>query len=535
MAELPSGTVTFLFTDIERSTEHLAALGNDAYADALDTHRQILREAFNTHGGHEIATEGDSFFVAFARAHDAVDAAVTGQRTIGEHPLRARMGIHTGEALVRNGGYIGHDVHRAKRICDAAHGGQILVSQTTTDLVRSAQMLTDLGPHRLKDLGEPQRIFQVGEGKFPPLRSLESFRHSLPRQRSSFIGREREIAQISELLEKNQLVTIHGVGGCGKTRLAVQVGAEMLHEFPDGVFFADLAPISDDDGIVHAVADAVGIPLGGPVGTIRTAVSDDLVLRYMSERTSLLILDNCEHLLDGCAALADRLLAHCPRLSILATSREALQVEGEQAWRLPSLSLPDDATNMSESEAVSLFAARARAASGSFELTPAEAPAVAEICRRLDGIPLAIEFAAARVTHLSPKQIAQKLDDRFRLLTGGRRQIQRQLTLQAALDWSYDLLDEAERILLRRLAVFLPTSRSRPPKDLLRRRPRVFGDLRGPGFARGQVAPRHRTGARRHPIPAPGDGARIRGRPSIPCRRSSTRPRPSQPLVPRVA
>ncbi len=455
MTDLPSGTVTFLFTDIERSTEHLAVMGNDAYADALDTHRQILREAFKSHDGHEIATEGDSFFVAFARAHDAIDAAVAGQQKLGKHLLRSRIGIHTGEALVRSEGYVGHDVHKAKRISDAGHGGQILLSQTTADLIGDKQTLVDLGPHRLKDLGEPQRIYQVGTGDFPPLRSLESFRHTLPPQRSSFIGREREIADVIDLLQHSRLVTVHGVGGCGKTRLAVQVGAEVLQEFPDGVYFADLAPIGSDDSLAHAVGAALAIPVApGPMAGLQSATNEETVLRYVADRRCLLILDNCEHLLDACAGLVDRMLAKCPQLSILATSREALQVEGEQAWRLPSLSLPGDDAHIAASEAVSLFVARARAASSGFALTPADAPAVLEICRRLDGIPLAIEFAAARVTHLSPKQIAQKLDDRFRLLTGGRRQVQRQLTLQAALDWSYDLLDEPERVLLRRLAVF---------------------------------------------------------------------------------
>ncbi len=457
--QLPTGTVTFLFTDVEGSTKDLASMGNERYADVLDDHRQVLRDAFEVHDGVEVGTEGDAFFVAFARAPDAVGAAAQAQRALASHELRVRMGVHTGDALVREDSYVGHDVHRAKRICDAGHGGQILVSQTTADLLGSHASLTDLGPHRLKDLEEAQRIFQVtGDGlqrDFPPLRSLEHFTTNLPLQRSTFVGREREIADIRKLLDDHRLVTLTGIGGCGKTRLALQVGAELLDAFSDGVFFVDLAPITASDGVVGAIATAVGLAAEDDVtGVAPQTASDTLLVGYFSHRTCLLILDNCEHLLDACADVADRLLGNCPSVTILVTSREGLAVQGEQLWQVPSLSLPADLQTAQTSEAVSLFKARALAVRPAFELTPNNIGAVTEICRRLDGIPLAIEFAAARISHLPPQEIAARLEDMFRLLTGGRGRVQRQQTLQAALDWSFDLLSVEERVLLRRLAVF---------------------------------------------------------------------------------
>ena len=463
MTELPSGTVTFLFTDIERSTESAAALGDERWAEALQAHRDLLRPAFKKHAGVEVGTEGDAFFVAFARAHDAVDAAAEGQRVHEAHPwpgetrLRVRMGLHTGEALVRGDGYVGHEVHRAKRISDAGHGGQILLSQTTADLVGTASLL-DLGSHRLKDLGEPQHIYQLaGDGlerDFPAVRSLDAFTHSLPLQRSAFIGREREMADVREQLTTNRIVTLTGVGGCGKTRLALQVGAEELEHFPDGVFFVNLAPISDPDLIMDELARSVGAPTGEAITGGAQTPADVALLAYLGARRCLIVLDNCEHLVDACADIVDRILASSPGVTVLATSREALRVEGEQAWSVPSLSLPAERRDAQASESVSLFKARAQAVRKGFELTADNLEPVVEICRRLDGIPLAIEFAAARVGHLSPRQIADRLDDRFRLLTGGQRRVQRQHTLQAALDWSFELLDEPDRTLLRRLSVF---------------------------------------------------------------------------------
>lgn len=452
---LPSGTVTFLFTDIENSTLKAEQLGNLRWADALEAHRELLRSVFDRFGGVEVGTEGDSFFVAFARAGDAVNAAIDAQRVLDGQELRVRIGMHTGEALVRGNDYIGHDVHKAKRVADTGHGGQIVVSQTTADLVAATHDLIDLGAHRLKDLGEPERIHQVrADGldiAFPPLRSLGSFGNNLPLVRSSFVGREAQLAAVKKQLETHRLVTLTGIGGCGKTRLSLQVAAELLERYLDGVYFVELGPITSPDGVPLAIAAAVGLPSAaamGPSGAPRL----DAVAAYLARRACLVVLDNCEHLLDAAADAVERIQQQCPDVSILATSRELLGVEGEQGIGVPSLALPTEETN--ESEAVALFVERARSVRPEFDLTNENAAAVAEICRRLDGIPLAIEFAAARVSHLSPKQIAQKLDDRFRLLTGGRRHVQRQHTLAAALDWSYDLASDGERVLLRRLGVF---------------------------------------------------------------------------------
>jgi predicted ATPase/class 3 adenylate cyclase len=463
-----SGPVTFVFTDIERSTESAVVLGDARYAQILQTHRGLLREAFGRFGAREFATEGDALFFAFAKAGDAARAALAGQRAIESHAwnadarVRVRMGLHTGEAVLSDGEYVGHHVHRAKRICDAGHGGQILLSDATAALVSadapSDAMLSDLGRYRLKDLGEPQRIYQLTGSDvhetFPSLRSLEVFTHNLPSQRSTFVGRDTEIAKIRKELDEHRLVSLTGVGGCGKTRLALQVGAEELDRFPDGVFFVPLATLSHPALIARALAEAIGMVIAGGFTGGTPVPVEELVITHLGTKRVLLILDNCEHLLDGCADLVDRILARSPNVTVLTTTREALSVEGEQTWPVPSLSVPRNGVEAERSEAVRLFAARAQAVQPAFELDADNIGAVAEICRRLDGIPLAIELAASRVSHLAPQQIAERLDDMFRLLTGGRRRVQRQQTLQASLDWSYDLLGEDERRLLRRLAVF---------------------------------------------------------------------------------
>ena len=468
MSKLPSGPVTFVFTDIERSTESAAALGDERYARVLQKHRAILRESFARYDAIEFGTEGDALFFAFARAGDAIRAAVAGQRALERHEwngdarVRVRLGLHTGEAVVSDGEYVGHNVHKAKRICDAGHGGQILLSDAVAALVNEdlpeSVTLTDLGRYRLKDLGEPQRIYQLTDEQlrhdFPELRSLEVFTHNLPSQRSAFVGREAEIAKIRKVLEDCRLVSLTGVGGAGKTRLALQIGAEELERFPDGVFLVELAPLSDPSLMTRTIADAIGMIIGGSItGGVPVPV-DEMLINHLGQKRMMLILDNCEHLLDASAALVDRVLARCPHVTILATTREALDVEGEQSWPVPSLTVPEDLSDAERSEAVRLFAARAQAAQPTFELSSDNIESVSEICHRLDGIPLAIELAASRVSHLSPQQIAERLDDMFRLLTGGRRRVQRQQTLQASLDWSYDLLNERERMLLRRLAVF---------------------------------------------------------------------------------
>ena len=466
MSTLPQGTVTFLFSDVEGSTRLSRQFGDTRWAELLESHRTMLRQAFAAHSGLEVDTQGDSFFVAFTRATDAIAAALDTQLALQAHDwptdgrVRVRIGLHTGEAAVRGNHYIGQEVHRASRICDAGHGGQIVVSQTTAELARSSlpdgSRLDDLGEHRLKDLGQPQHLFQLSAPglatEFPRLRSLD-VPTNLPVQRSSFVGRDKEIAAIRGALLEHRLVALTGIGGSGKTRLALQVGALELGNFADGVFFVDLAPVADPDLVAQTLATACGLAPGdSPVGSTRTFV--DRLVMALTSRRCLLLVDNCEHLLDATAELVDQLMEGCPQVQLLATSREALGVEGEQVVQVPSLAVPEESAADAVTDAMRLFADRACAVKSSFQLDAHTAPPVAEICRRLDGIPLAIEFAAARVAHLSVQQIAERLEDRFHLLTGGRRRIQRQQTLSATLDWSHDLLGEQERIVFRRLAVF---------------------------------------------------------------------------------
>jgi predicted ATPase/class 3 adenylate cyclase len=472
MAILPQGTVTFLFTDIEGSTRLVQELG-PRYRDVLERHQELLRNAFSA--GVEVGTEGDSFFVAFASATDAVAAAAGGQLALAAerwpdgHLVRVRMGLHTGEANPGADGYVGYDVHRAARIAAAGHGGQVLLSESTNALVSrdlpDGVTVRDLGPHRLKDLTTPERIFQLVVGgldnDFPDLRTLDSSRTNLPAQLTSFVGRERELGELQELARAHRLVTVIGTGGTGKTRLMLQASAELVGEQADGVWLVELAPISDPDLIVQAVARGLGIREDQSRPLI------DTVIDFLRTKSLLILLDNCEHLIGTCADLAEQVLTSSSGVSLVATSREALGVAGEHVYQVPSLELPD-ALDLDEhggrgasfeevrgAEAVRLFVERASAVLPSFELTPADAPAVVEICRRLDGIPLAIELAAARVPLLSVKEIALRLGDRFRLLTGGRRTaLPRQQTLQALIDWSWDLLTDDERRLLRRLSVF---------------------------------------------------------------------------------
>ena len=473
MAILPQGTVTFLFTDIEGSTRLVQELG-PRYPDLLERHQALLRDAF--HAGAEVGTEGDSFFVAFASATDAVAAAAAGQLALAAepwpdgHPVRVRMGLHTGQANTGADGYVGFDVHRAARIAAAGYGGQVLLSESTHALVRrdlpEGVTVRDLGPHRLKDLTVPERIFQLVVGglddDFPALRTLDSSRTNLPAQLTSFVGRERELGELQELARAHRLVTVIGTGGTGKTRLMLQASAELVGEQTDGVWLVELAPISDPELIVQAVARGLGIR-EDPGRPLMDTVSD-----FLRTKSLLILLDNCEHMIANCADLAEQVLASASGVSLVATSREALGAAGEHVYQVPSLELPAEAPGLDEhdgrgasfeevrgAEAVRLFVERATAVMPSFALTPADAPAVVEICRRLDGIPLAIELAAARVPLLSVQEIAMRLGDRFRLLTGGRRTaLPRQQTLQALIDWSWDLLTDDERRLLRRLSVF---------------------------------------------------------------------------------
>ncbi len=467
MPTLPTGTVTFLFTDIEGSTRLLQELG-DRYTQLLADYRQLLWTAAQKAAGREVDTQGDSVFIAFPRAKDALLAAILAQRAIAAHDwpndakVRVRMGLHTGEPLASDTGYVGMDVHRAARICAAGHGGQILLSQTTQDLVEDdlpeGVSLRDLGQHRLKDLSQPQHLFQVMAvdlpADFPPLKSLNVLPNNLPIQLTSFIGREREKGEVKRLLASTRLLTLTGSGGAGKTRIALQVAAEVLEEFLEGAWLVELAPLSDPALVPQTVVSAMSV-VEQPGRPILATLTD-----HVQQKHLLLVLDNCEHVVATCARLAETLLRACPHLQILATSREALGIAGETAWRVPSLSLPDprhvpSLERLTDYEAVRLFVERAAASQPRFVVTNRTAASVVQVCHRLDGIPLAIELAAARVKVLTVEQIAARLDDRFRLLTSGSRTaLPRHQTLRAAMDWSHALLSVKERTMLRRLSVF---------------------------------------------------------------------------------
>jgi len=465
MPQAPTGTITFVFTDIEGSTNLLQSLG-DEYAAVLAAHFEILRAAFSEHGGIEQGTDGDSLFAVFPGAVDAINAAIEAQRGLGEHswpmgnPVRVRMGIHTGEASYGPDGYVGLDVHRAARISAVAHGGQIIASASATTLAIQAMAtdvsFRDLGAHRLKDLNAAEHLSQVIapglESEFGPVRSLDAVPHNLPIQLTTFIGRGDELTAVAGLLADNRLVTLTGVGGTGKTRLALQSAAELIHEFVDGVWMVDLAPVSDGAMVDNALASAMGVR-DQPGRSLLDTVTD--VLR---PKTTLIVLDNCEHMLNVSAQMVTTILRSCPDVRILTTSREALGVAGEATFAVPSLTAPPASTTSTEDmmhyESVALFEDRARRVRSDFSINDTNAEAVAQICRRLDAVPLAIELAAARVRVLSPRDIADRLDDRFRLLTGGdRTAMPRQQTLEATVAWSYEHLTEGERLLFTRLAV----------------------------------------------------------------------------------
>jgi predicted ATPase/class 3 adenylate cyclase len=460
-----SGTVTFLFTDLEGSTRLWEDFPN-AMQHALARHDAILRDAMLARDGQIVKTTGDGIHAAFASAHDALAAAANAERAIVTEPwgvtgpLRVRIGVHTGDAEMRDGDYYGPAVNRAARLMDAANGGQILVSLATEELARD--MLdddlgfVDLGEHRLRDLARPERIFQLtGPGlpdNFAPPASLDSAPGNLPPQLTPFIGREQAIVDTAEALRDVRLVTITGTGGVGKTRLALQSAAHSIDDYPDGAWLCELGVANDDDVVVQIVAGALGV-------TPRPGMSlEESVLAHLRTKQLLLILDNCEHVLDVTGRLADRIVRECPEVRVLATSREALAVDGELIRPLRSLSLPDvsDSTDVvATSDAVVLFIDRARAARPGFVDDASNLSAIAEICRRLDGIPLAIQLAAARVVSMNPTEIVALVDERFRLLTGGRRSaVERHQTLRAAVDWSYSLLTEAEQRVFARLSVF---------------------------------------------------------------------------------
>jgi predicted ATPase/DNA-binding SARP family transcriptional activator len=505
---LPEGTVTFLLTDIEGSTK-LWLKDPEGMRQALARHDALAAAIVRQHDGFLLKQrgEGDSLFAVFARATDAVAAALAYQRALGDcgaqeargivdrelsdkgkdgpaldvaadpqsairlPPLKIRIALHTGEAELREGDYFGLAVNHCARLRAMAHGGQVLLSGATRELVSQALPeragLRDLGSHRIRDIVEPERVFQLLHPElptqFPPLISAVAASNNLPLSLTSFVGRERETEEVRRLLATTRLLTLTGPGGCGKTRLALHAATQVLHEFLDGVWLVELAPLADPALVAQTVVSVLGARTApSAMNALEDARRPALTLlkEYLRQKKLLLILDNCEHLTDECARLVETLLRACPNLRILATSRETLGAAGETAWRVPSLSLPDLKGELlpavlAQYEAIRLFVDRATAALPSFQVTEKNAPALARVCHQLDGIPLAIELAAVRVKALPVEQLAARLDDQFRLLTGGSRTaLPRQQTLRATIDWSYDLLTEAERALLRRLAVF---------------------------------------------------------------------------------
>jgi len=456
---LPIGTVTFLFTDIEGSTK-LWEQYPEAMKSTLSKHDSMLKEAVESNQGYIIKTTGDGVHAVFTTAIDAINTAIRAQRLLQSlipldivgstttAQLKVRMGLHTGEAELRDGDYYGQTLNRAARIMSAGHGGQILISDITAQVARehlpTGVSLLELGEHHLKGLVHPERIFQLSapdlQKDFPPLHSVPTATNNLPTQLTSFIGRERERKEAQEKLSSTKLLTLIGPGGTGKTRLSIQIASEQLVNFKDGAWLVELAPISDPTFIASTIASAFEIR------EVQNIPLISLVIDYLRGKEALVVLDNCEHLVEASAQIANQLLHECPNLKIIASSREALGVDGEMVFRVPSLK--DD-------EATRLFIERATKAEPRFHVTDENASFIAQICSRLDGIPLAIELAAARVKLFSPKQIAERLDDRFKLLTGGSRTaLPRQQTLRALIDWSYTSLHETEQHALRRLAVF---------------------------------------------------------------------------------
>ena len=503
----PSDTVTFLFTDIEGSTRAWEA-DSARMSAVLARHDALLGAAIERSGGYVFKTMGDAFCAAFTTAPAALEAALEIQRAVQREdwsgpPIRVRIALHTGQAQLRDGDYFGPPLNRVARLLAAGYGGQTLLTRAAHELVRdelpAALALRSLGEHRLRDLLRPEEVFQVVApdlaDAFPPLKSLDRLPHNLPVQISSFIGREAELADVRRMLGESRLVTLTGIGGTGKTRLAQHVAADVLDDFPDGTWFVDLSALTDESRVDDTVARVLGLREASGIPARR------MLTDHLGDKRLLLILDNCEHLLAAAASLAGAILVQAPAVRLLATSREALRIAGEHVHPLPSLSVPDLASlglasvpdpaskgmasapnlastssasaqhlastssasahpfanlaALSQYEAVHLFIERARAVRPDFEVTNPNAPAVAQLCVHLDGIPLAIELAAARVRMMTPEKILERLDQRFRLLTSGSRTApRRQQTLEAAIDWSHDLLSDAERTVFRRLAVF---------------------------------------------------------------------------------
>ena len=462
-------TLTFLFTDIEGSTALLQRVGDGVYAQVLAGHHALIRSALAAQGGREIDTQGDAFFAVFSSPRRCVAAAVQMQQAMEAHAwpcgerLRVRMGVHCGEAARTATGLVGLEVHRAARVAAVAWGGQVLVSEAAAGLVRDGlppgAALADLGVHRLKDLGRAERIFQLSvaglPGEFPPLRSLgnPALANNLPVQLATFVGRERELSEVRALAGFSRLVTLTGAGGSGKTRLSLQVAADLLDGSGDGVWLVELAAVSDEGAVVPAISEALGVAAGRGRPVLETLVD------ALAPQDVLIVLDNCEHLIGACAKTADAVLRRCPKVHLMVTSREPLGIGGETIYRVPPLSLPaagdGDWSAAEACDAVTLFVERAKEQGAGFAVDEETGPLVASICRRLDGMPLAIELAAARLRSLSLTGLRDRLDQRFRLLTGGSRTaLARQQTLRATVEWSYSLLSGAEQVVLRRLSVF---------------------------------------------------------------------------------
>jgi predicted ATPase/class 3 adenylate cyclase len=463
---LPSGTVTFLLTDLEGSTR-MWEQDPTAMKAAMVRHDELLEKTIAASRGYVFSRMGDGMAAAFSTARDAIAAAAALQNALESEqwrtarPLRARIGLHTDEAvIVDDTGYASLPINRCSRLMTAAHGGQVVVSGATEmllhDQLTDGMELVDLGEHRLRDLGRPTRIFQLirdgGREEFPPLRTLDSFPGNLPAQVSSFIGRQNDVARVVRALEGSRVVTVTGVGGVGKTRLGIQVAAELLPQFRDGAWLVELAALRDPEGVVEAVAAVLYM-------NVRTAHSlEDSLVEALAHKQLLLVLDNCEHVLPAVARLVGRIERSCLSVSVLATSREGMAVEGEQIIALPPLESGEpggDIARLVQTDAVELFVERAKHVKADFALTHDNGRAVVEVCQRLDGVPLAIELAAARIIVLSPAELLRRLDRRFQVLAGGRRgAVERHATLRAAIDWSYELLNHAEQRLLARMAIF---------------------------------------------------------------------------------
>ena len=493
-------------------------------SQALAAHDALARSAVECRHGTVVKLTGDGIHAVFDDALAALAATLDMQQALADPAatcgvsLRVRCGLHAGVVERRDNDYFGSPVNRAARIMSAAHGGQVLLSQAVVDCVReilpAAISLRDLGRVRLKDLSSPEHVYQVVHPDlrqdFPALRSLEATPNNLPQQPTRFIGRDKELEELKRLLAKTRLLTLTGSGGCGKTRLSLQGAADALERFPDGVWLVELAPLGDPGLVPQTVATVLGLKEepGRPITRTLT--------EYVKDKKLLLLLDNCEHLLDATAKLADALLRQCPDVRILASSREALGIAGEQSYRVPSLSLPDPKKtqtpeSIAQFEAVQLFTDRAVLARADFRITAQNAATLASVCSRLDGIPLALELAAARVRSLSLEAIDRNLNERFRLLTGGSRTaLPRQQTLRSLIDWSYDLLNDPAKRLLQRLSVFAGGWRMEAAERDLRRRGGARGrSPRSPDLARRQEPGARRANGRPLSLPAPGDGAAV--------------------------